>query len=68
VHNPGAAALAHADRLLQPAQQAGLAVKRLSLRRTAPNFQVHVSLPDDRQQPAHGFFEAVHAVAERALD
>ena len=42
------------------------AVRRLSLRRTEPNFQLHVSLPD-RRQPARNFFEAVHTLAERAL-
>ena len=66
VHHASAAALAHADALLKLAQQAGLAVKRLSVRRTEPNFQVHVSIPD-RGQPARGLFEAVHALAERAL-
>ena len=45
------------DALLVLAQRAGLAVRRLSLRRTEPNFQLHVSLPD-RRQPARDFFEA----------
>jgi hypothetical protein len=66
VHHPSAAALAHADALLALAQRAGLAVKRLSVRQIQPNFQVHVSVPD-RRQPARDFFEAVHALAERAL-
>ncbi len=66
VHHASAAALAHADVLLKLAQQAGLAVKRLSVRRTEPNFQVHVSIPD-RGQAARGLFEAVHVLAERAL-
>ena len=66
VHYASAAALAQADALLALAQRAGLAVKRLSVRRTEPNFQLHVSLPD-RRQPARDFFEAVHALAERAL-
>jgi hypothetical protein len=48
------------------AQHAGLAVRRLSLRRTEPNFQLHVSLPD-RRKPAHDFFEVVRGLAERAL-
>ena len=55
-----------ADALLGLAGRAGLAVKRLSVRRTEPNFQLHVGLPD-RRQAAHGFFEAVRAIAERAL-
>jgi hypothetical protein len=66
VHHASAAALAHADALLALAQRAGLEVGRLSVRRTEPNFQLHVSPPDCRQ-PARNFFEAVHALAERAL-
>ena len=66
VHYADGAALACADALLELAQRAGLEVKRLSVRRTEPNFQIHVSLPD-RQQPARGFFEAVRTFAERAL-
>ena len=66
VHHANAEALARADALLNLAQQAGLTVKRLSVRRAEPNFQIHVSLPD-RQQPARGFFEAVRTFAERAL-
>jgi len=67
VHYGSAAALTLADALLAEAQRAGLDVKRLSIRRTEPHFQVHVSLPDQRQ-PARDFFEAVQAIAERALD
>jgi hypothetical protein len=66
VHHAGAAALARADALLALAQRVGLVVRRLSVRRTEPNFQLHVALPD-RRQPARDFFEAVHALAERAL-
>jgi hypothetical protein len=66
VHHASAAALAHADTLLALAQQDGLVVKRLSVRRAEPNFQVHVSVPD-LQQPARDFFGAVHALAEGAL-
>jgi hypothetical protein len=66
VHHANAGALAHADALLALAQRAGLTVGRLSVRRTEPNFQIHVPLPD-RRQPARDFFEAVHALAERAL-
>ncbi len=67
VHYESAAALARADALLTQARRAGLVVKRLSVRRTEPHFQIHVPLPDQRQ-PARDFFEAVHAIAERALD
>ena len=66
VHYESAAGLTRADALLALAQRAGLAVTRLSLRRTEPNFQLHIPLPD-RRQPARDFFEAVHALAERAL-
>ena len=66
VHYESAAELAQADALLGLAQRAGLAVRRLSLRRTEPNFQLHVSLPD-RRQPARDFFEAVQTLADRAL-
>jgi hypothetical protein len=66
VHHTGAAALARADALLALAERTGLAVRRLSVRRTEPNFQLHVRLPD-RQQPARDFFEAVQALAEHAF-
>src|SRR5262245_37175675 len=66
VYYPHAAALARADALMAQARHAGLAVKRLSARRTEPNFQLHVSFPD-RQQTARGFFKAVHALAEGML-
>ena len=66
VHYDGTAGLTRADALLALAQRAGLTVRRLSLRRTEPNFQLHVALPD-RRQPARHFFEAVHTLAERAL-
>jgi len=66
VHHASAAALARADALLALAERAGLAVKRLSVRRTEPNLQIHVAVPDGGQ-PAREFFEAVHALAELAL-
>jgi hypothetical protein len=66
VHHAGAAALGHAYALLEIAQRAGTDVRRLSVRRSEPNFQLHVSLPD-RRQPAREFFAVVHALAERAL-
>jgi hypothetical protein len=67
VHHENVAALAQADALLRIAQHAGMKVGRLSVRRSEPNFQLHVRLPDSGQ-PAHDFFEAVHKLAERALD
>jgi hypothetical protein len=66
VRHADTTAIAHADALLELAQRAGLVVKRLSVRRTEPNFQLHVPLPD-RRQPAREFFEGVRALAERAL-
>ena len=67
VHYASAAALERADALLAEARRNGLIVKRLSLRHVEPHFQIHVSLPDE-EQPARAFFDAVHAIAERALD
>jgi hypothetical protein len=66
VHHASAAALARADALLALAKRARLMVGRLSVRRSEPNFQLHVLLPD-RRQPAREFFEAVRALAELAL-
>jgi len=67
VHYRNAAAFVCADALLAEARGAGMAVKRLSLRGAEPHLQIHVSLPDERQ-PARDFFEAVQAIAKRALD
>lgn len=67
VHYGSADGLVQVDTLLTKAQRAGLTVKRLSVRRTEPHFQIHVPLPDQRE-PARDFFEAVQAIAERALD
>ena len=67
VHCGSDPALTYADVLLAEARRAGLVVKRLSVRRAEPPFQIHLSLPNQRQ-PARDFFEAVHRIAERALD
>ncbi len=67
VHYSGAQALSQADTLLTEARRVGLVVKRLSVRRTEPHFQIHISFPDQRQ-PARDFFEAVQGIAKRALD
>ena len=66
VHHAGAPAFGHAYALLEIAQRAGMKVWRLSVRRTEPNFQLHVSLPETGQ-PARDFFDAVRDLAERAL-
>jgi hypothetical protein len=63
VHHADAAALQHADALLAIARRAGFVVRRLSLRRTEPHFQLHVPFPD-RARPAREFFEAVRSLAE----
>jgi len=66
VYCPNPAALALADALLTLAQRDGLAVKRLSVRRSEPNFQLHVSIPDPRH-PARDFFKSVQSLAGRVL-
>lgn len=66
VHHASPAALEVADALLALARHEGLSVRRISVRRTEPNFQLHLPLPD-RRQNAREFFETVHALAERAL-
>ena len=55
-----------AEALLALAQRSGLAAVRLSVRRSEPQFQLHVALPDP-QKPAREFFEAVHGLVELAL-
>jgi hypothetical protein len=67
IHYGSAAALERAEALLVLAEHAGMKVVRLSVRRTEPNFQLHVLLPD-RRQSARDFFKAIHALAESALD
>jgi len=67
LHCRGNAARELAEILLALAADAGLRVARLSLRRAEPHFQLHVALPDQRQN-ARGFFEAVRAIAARAVD
>jgi hypothetical protein len=65
LHYSSAQALVRADALLAAARHAQLDAMRLSVRRTEPNFQLHVPLPAI-QRPAREFFEAVRALAERA--
>lgn len=66
VHYAAGAALARADALLAACARDGLVVRRLSVRRTEPHFQIHIDLPDTGK-PAREFFEAVRALAELAL-
>jgi hypothetical protein len=65
-HGETAAALGRAETLLARATAAGLTVRRLSVRRTEPNFQLHVALPDGLR-PARELFQAVRALAGMAL-
>jgi hypothetical protein len=60
-----AAALSRASTLANLAQRGTSKVFRLSVRKVAPNFQLHVALPDMRQS-AREFFEALEAIAQRA--
>jgi hypothetical protein len=66
IHHESAAALERAEALLARAERAGLSVRRLSVRRAEPNFQLHVALPE-RRGPAREFFDAVQALAESAI-
>lgn len=66
IHYENPAALGRAEELLARAEQAGMAVRRLSVRRAEPQFQLHVALPD-RARPAREFFGAVHGLSELAL-
>lgn len=59
------AGLALAQALLGRAERAGLAVRRLSVRRAEPHFQLHAALPD-RARPAREIFEAVLDLARMA--
>jgi hypothetical protein len=61
-----AASLERAGALLRLAQGKALTLRRLSVRRSEPSFQLHVALPD-RARPAREFFEAVHGLSELAL-
>jgi hypothetical protein len=68
VHHAGESALARADEMLKAAERAGMAVKRLSVRRGEPHFQIHVAMPEPEQgSRARAFFDAVRDLAERAL-
>lgn len=67
VYAGDATAAGRAGRLVTEARRASLDVKRLSMRRGEPHFQIHVALPEEAQ-PARGFFEAVQTIAEHALD
>ena len=60
-----AAALSRASALVSMAQRGARKVFRLSVRKVAPNFQLHVALPDVGQSACE-FFGALEAVAECA--
>ena len=65
VYTKTPAALGRADDLVGLARRSGMAVRRLSVRRTEPHLQLHVALPSTAL-PAAAFFEAVRALGERA--
>jgi hypothetical protein len=58
-------ALALADALVDRAGRAGIALRRLSVRRTDRAFQVHVALPS-KSASASDFFRAINALGEHA--
>lgn len=57
------------DRISEPMQKLSPQFARLSLRRDAPNFEVHLPFPHYRTEDAGKYFEALrglaHAVSER---
>ena len=66
LHGESATALGRAEALVARAKAAGLSARRLSVRRTEPNFQLHVALPD-RSRSARELFQAVRDLAELSL-
>jgi hypothetical protein len=66
IHYENPAALERARSLLGMARRAGLRVRRLSVRRAEPHFQLHAGLPD-RGKPARALFETIRALGEAAL-
>jgi hypothetical protein len=58
-------ALGRAAALLAPVRSAGMAVRRLSVRRAEPHLTLHVDLPAASADAA-GFFEAIRALGEAA--
>jgi len=60
------ASLALGQALLDLAKRDGLAVKRLALHPSEPNFQIHISIPAE-QRPARDFFKSIQSLADRAL-
>ena len=67
IHAASAEARVFADALLDQATSVDLTIKRLSVRRNEPHFQIHVGLPGN-VKPADGFFTAIRGLAEQALD
>ena len=59
------AALGRADPLIELAGKGGCAVRRLSVRRTAPHLQLHVDAPGEGAS-ARALFDSFSALAERA--
>ena len=65
VYHAEPAGLARADAMLERARSAALGVRRLSVRRSDPQFQLHVT-PPSAASSAREFFEAVAALAGMA--
>jgi len=51
------------DRLAVPMQKLSSRYARLGLHRNAPNFEIHVPLPDHRNVDARQYFEALRELA-----
>jgi hypothetical protein len=56
-----------AEALIGLARDAGMEVRRLSVRRQEPHFQLHVDLPAPTT-PAEAFFKTLRVMAERATN
>lgn len=56
-----------AEALIGLARDAGMEMRRLSVRRQEPHLQLHVDLPAPTT-PADAFFQALRAIAERATN
>jgi hypothetical protein len=66
IYHKTEAALNHARTLLDLARQSGLSVRRLSVRRNEPHFQLHLAVPL-LSASANDFFQAVRSLGERAV-
>ena len=67
VHHSDARALDCAKRMLARAGDAGFLVRRLSVRRSEPHFQMHVGSPE-ASRSAREFFQSLRELSELARD